>query len=147
MTTKTISTHPPFTRSIVLGIIGGLIGGVVFGIMMAMQNMLPMVGMLIGQESPIVGFIIHMVISAFIGGSFGLLSIRLPSSWPAFLIGGGVYGVIWWVLGALILMPVMLGMNEMVLQIGDMQIMSLVGHIIFGVVMGGAFKAAAERMS
>jgi hypothetical protein len=43
------------------------------------------------------------------------------------------------VLGALILMPLMLGMSAMVLQIGGDQWMSLIGHLIYGVVTGLAF--------
>jgi uncharacterized membrane protein YagU involved in acid resistance len=56
-----------------------------------------------------------------------------------------MYGIIWWVLGALILMPIMLGMNAMVLQIGDMQWMSLIGHIVFGVILTIAYKVQSDR--
>jgi len=133
------------TRSVVLGVIGGLAGGVIFGLMMAAQNMLPMVGMLIGQESAGVGFIVHLVISALIGGTYGFVAPRLPSGWGVTAGAGLVYGVIWWVLGALILMPLMLGMGEMVLQIGDAQWMSLIGHLIFGVILAAVFKLLRER--
>jgi len=58
---------------------------------------------------------------------------------------GIVYGVIWWVLGALIMMPLMLGMSDMILQIGDAQWMSLVGHVIFGIVTAGFFTLIQRR--
>jgi uncharacterized membrane protein YagU involved in acid resistance len=134
------------SRSLLLGAIGGLAGGIVFGIMMGMQNMLPMVGMLVGQENALIGFVVHMVISAFIGGTFGLIATRLPSGFATLVIVGAIYGVLWWVLGALILMPLMLGMNAMVLQIGEMQISSLVGHVVFGLLMGAAYKIASNRL-
>lgn len=77
-------------------------GGALFGILMAMMSMLPMVGMLSGQENAIVGFIVHMVISAGIGASYGLIASRLPQSWGVLFAGGAIYGVIRWVLGALL---------------------------------------------
>lgn len=139
------SSNPALTRSVVTGAVAGLIGGIVFGVMMATQNMLPMVGMLIGQDNALIGFVVHLIISAFIGATFGVIATRLPGNWSSRLVSGGVYGIVWWVLGALILMPLMLGMNDMVLQIDQPQIMSLIGHIIFGVITGAAFKLLAER--
>lgn len=134
------------TRYVMFGGIAGLIGGVAFGILMAMMNMLPMVGMLVRSESAVVGFIVHLVISAGIGASLGLLLTFLPirGRVPT-IIAGAVYGAIWWVLGALILMPLMLGMNEMVLQIGEMQWYSLMGHLIYGVLAGIAFAMLDKR--
>ncbi len=140
------SNMPALSRSVILGIGAGLAGGLVFGVMMAAMGMLPMVGMLVGQDNAVVGFVVHMAISAFIGATFGLIAPRLPASWTALVIGGGVYGIVWWVLGALILMPLMLGMSQMVFVIEQMQINSLIGHILFGVVMGAAFKALSERL-
>lgn len=141
-TTTSASTRTEargITRAIQSGIIAGLGGGILFGLLMAVQGMLPMVGMLVRQENALVGFVVHMLISAFIGATFGLIATRLPSSGGALLAAGALYGVIWWVLGALILMPLMLGMNEMVFAVGQMQWMSLVGHLIFGVVLGFLF--------
>ena len=48
------------------GIISGLGGGLIFGVLMAMMSMLPMVGMLVGQESSTVGFVLHMAISVLL---------------------------------------------------------------------------------
>ena len=42
-------------------------------------------------------------------------------------------------------MPLMLGMNEMILQIGQMQLNSLMGHVIFGVVLAAIYKMLLER--
>lgn len=134
-------------KSILAGAIAGIGGGIVFGIMMGMMNMLPMVGMLVGQESAAVGFVVHLLISAFIGATFGLIVTRLPSaSLATAAIAGAIYGIAWWVLGALILMPLMLGMNEMVLQIGSAQWMSLIGHVIYGVVTGLLLVPLSRRL-
>jgi len=51
------------------GIIGGIIGGVMFGVLMQMMDMITMVAMLVGSRSPGVGWLLHLVIAAFIGAT------------------------------------------------------------------------------
>ena len=145
--TATNSTQPLIHgQSIVAGVLSGLVGGAVFGLMMAVMGMLPMVAMLVGSQSAAVGFLVHMAISAAIGGTYGLVAGRLPKTAAVGIMAGAVNGFVWWVLGALIMMPLMLGMTDMVLQIGQPQWMSLVGHLIFGVVAGLAFIPLSERL-
>jgi uncharacterized membrane protein YagU involved in acid resistance len=132
-------------RLAVSGAIAGLAGGAVFGVMMGMMGMLPMVGMLIGQENALIGFIVHMAISAFFGALYGLVAGRLAAGPGMALAGGIVSGVIWWVLGALVMMPLMLGMTEMVFVIGQAQWMSLLGHILYGVVTAFALIPLLKR--
>jgi hypothetical protein len=139
------TSNNSLVRAIGLGAGAGLVGGVAFGIIMALQGMLPMVGMLIGQANDLIGFGLHMVISAFIGATFGVIATRLPAGWVSFLISGGVYGIVWWVLGALILMPLGLGMSQMVFVIEQPQIISLIGHVIYGVLTGGTLKLLMQR--
>ena len=134
------------STAIKTGAVAGLGGGLVFGMMMGMMGMLPMVGMLVGRENAVVGFIVHMIISAFIGATFGVIAARLPAGWATAIIGGSVYGIVWWVLGALIMMPLMLGMTQMVFVIGGPQWMSLTGHVIFGAVTGVLFVPLSRRM-
>lgn len=132
--------------AIVAGAIAGLGGGAVFGMMMAMMGMLPMVAMLVKSDSALVGFVVHMAISAGIGGLYGLIANRLPKTVGTAIVAGAVNGVIWWVLGALILMPLMLGMTQMIFQIGQPQWYSLMGHLIFGVVTGLLFLPLSKRV-
>ncbi len=132
--------------AIASGAIAGLGGGAVFGMMMGMMGMLPMVAMLVGSESPIVGFLVHMIISAGIGGFYGLVASRLPMKAGTAVIAGAVNGIVWWVLGALVLMPVMLGMAQMVFQIGEAQWFSLIGHVVYGVITGLLFIPLYKRM-
>ena len=51
----------------------------------------------------------------------------------------------WWVLGALILMPLGLGMANMIFQIGTTQWLSLMGHLIYGMVTGLLFVVLSRR--
>ncbi len=139
-------TQPRITNSALAGAVAGLAGGVVFGMLMAMMGMLPMVAMLVRQESAIVGFLVHLVISAFIGAVYGVVAVRLPAGWVTALVAGMVNGVVWWVLGALILMPLGLGMAQMVFQIGADQWMSLMGHLIYGVITALVFGPLYRRM-
>jgi uncharacterized membrane protein YagU involved in acid resistance len=128
------------------GIGAGLVGGLVFGIMMAMMGMLSMVAMLVGSGSAVVGFLVHMLISATIGAVYGLVAVRLPEGWGVAVVAGAVNGIVWWVLGALLMMPLMLGMGDMVFVVGEMQWWSLVGHLLFGIVTAVAFIPLSQRL-
>ena len=139
MSTSTLSAQKSDTRALWLGAVAGIIGGIPFGIMMGMMGMMPMIGMLVGVESAFVGVLVHAAISAITGAIYGFFAVRFPLSWRNAVVGGLIYGVIWWVLGALILMPALLGMFEMIFVIEQMQWMSLLGHIIFGEVLALAF--------
>jgi uncharacterized membrane protein YagU involved in acid resistance len=127
------------------GAIAGLAGGVVFGMMMAMMGALPMVGMLVRQQNAVIGFIVHLVISAFIGAVYGLVAGRWAVTPLNAVVGGIVNGVVWWVLGALILMPLLLGMTQMVFHIGPDQWFSLMGHVIYGLVTAFVFIPLVRR--
>jgi uncharacterized membrane protein YagU involved in acid resistance len=99
----------------------------VFGMLMGMMGMLPMVGMLVRQENAVIGFLVHMAISAFIGVIYGLIAGRFALNATNALIGGIVNGVVWWVLGALIMMRCS-GMSQMVFVIRTAN-GYLMGHI------------------
>ena len=139
MSTSTLSTQKLDTRALWTGALAGIIGGIPFGLMMGMMGMMPMIGMLVRVESAFVGVLVHAAISAITGAIYGFFAVRFPQTWGAAVLAGFVYGVIWWVLGALILMPALLGMFENIFMIGQMQWMSLLGHIIFGEVLALSF--------
>ncbi|WP_116244616.1 hypothetical protein [Nocardiopsis sp. FIRDI 009] len=114
------------------GVVAGLAGGVVFGVLMAMSGMLPMVAMLVGSQSALVGAVVHLAISAVVGLVFGLLAGAVADRAGVTVAAGLVYGAAWWVLGALILMPAMLGMPLFPMNATAM--MSLMGHLAYGLV-------------
>jgi hypothetical protein len=139
--------------NVTAGVIAGLIAGVVFGILMTLMHaptpdggsmpMMVMVAQVVGSTSLAVGWLYHLFNSAVIGGLFGwILGNRVGG------IGSGVgwgtgYGVVWWVLGGLILMPMFLGMSAFApLRMPMMRpvaFASLMGHVVFGVILGAAF--------
>lgn len=138
MSTLSVQQRPD-SRTLAIGALAGLLGGIPFGILMGMMGMMPMIGMLVGVEDAFVGVLVHGAISAITGAIYGFFAARLPQTWGTAALAGLAYGVIWWVLGALILMPAMLGMFENIFVIGQMQWMSLMGHIIFGEVLALSF--------
>ena len=127
--------------SIKHGVYGGLAGGVVFGALMAMMGMLPMIGSMVGSPSAWTGFFVHLLISATIGGSFAVL---LDATGQRGGAGSGLaYGVAWWILGPLTLMPFFMGIGLGVNWNGAAMtaaMPSLVGHLIFGAVLGVTYR-------
>ncbi|MGD9697328.1 MAG: hypothetical protein AB7V42_16915 [Thermoleophilia bacterium] len=129
----------------IAGIAGGLVGGVAFGVLMQVMGMIPMVAMLVGSDSAGIGWLVHLVISAGIGASFGLL-LGAAAAGAARAIGlGAVYGIVWWVLGGLLIMPAWLGMP--VFTFTTAAWMSLVGHLVYGLLLGATYALVRPRLS
>jgi uncharacterized membrane protein YagU involved in acid resistance len=110
--------------------------------MMAMMGMLPMIASMAGSSSPAAGFAIHLLISAVIGVGFALLVGVLNRENTAGLPLGLAYGAAWWVLGPLTLLPFMMGMGlgvNWTASAATAAMPSLVGHLIFGGVLGALY--------
>src|SRR5215218_9855838 len=101
-----------WVQRLVAGIIGGIVGGLAFGALMAMMGMLPMVASIVGSKSAVVGFLYHMFNSVVIGALFGLILGGLSHTYARGATFGLLYGVRGWVLGRMILMPLLLGMGS-----------------------------------
>ncbi|MEN8008153.1 MAG: hypothetical protein ABFS42_14120, partial [Candidatus Krumholzibacteriota bacterium] len=118
-------------------------GGVVFGVMMAFMGTLSMIGKMVGFPNAVTGFVVHLTISAGIGGSFGVLLGPAVTGRISGLVAGLAYGSVWWFLGPLTLMPLFLGMgfgvNWNAAAAANM-LPSLMGHAIFGLVTGLAYS-------
>ncbi|MGE3192014.1 MAG: hypothetical protein AB7K08_00930 [Microbacteriaceae bacterium] len=122
-------------RRALAGLIGGVAGGIMFGILMAVMAMLPMIASMVGSTSPVVGFAIHIGISIMIGlGLTVIFGNLLLTSYPRGIVVGLGYGVVWWVLGPLIVMPMMFGMTPF--TIDTTALFSLMGHLIYGAILG-----------
>ena len=131
------------SKSLQHGLYGSLIGGAIFGAMMGMMGMLPMIGAMVGAASAAVGFAVHLVISAVIGVGFVLAVTALGREHTAGIGAGLTYGVVWWVLGPLTLMPLGMGMGfgvNWTLSAATAAAPSLMGHLVFGGVLGGTYR-------
>ena len=115
------------------GVIPGVMAGYVFLAFMG-SGMLDMVGGMIGADA-FIGFILHIIISIVIGALYtGLFTeyVNLGNPLVGIVVGGLIYGVIWWILGGLIIMPAIAGGELLQISLTDP---SLFGHIIFGHVL------------
>jgi hypothetical protein len=105
--------------------------------------LLAMVGQIVGSPTLAAGWMYHLFNSAVIGGIFGWLLGGRVQNYRSGLGWGAAYGLVWWILGGLILMPLFLGMPVFApLMMPPMRMVavgSLVGHVIYGVILGGAF--------
>lgn len=135
------------TQPIVVGALAGIAGGVVFGLMMAvmMPDMIGMIGSLLGM--PAFGWGVHLLFSAIIGAGFGLAAAAARvESWQGTIGLGVAYGGLWWILGPLLIMPIWMGMGPMFGEaFSTPNMMSLVGHLVYGLVTGAAYKAILFR--
>jgi len=131
---------------VVAGIAGGLAGGVVFGILMQAWDMIAMVAMLVDSESVAVGWLVHLFNSALFGAIFAVVFGRWAATLPAAAAIGLAYGVLWWVLGALLIMPAWLGMNEMIFELNTGAGRSLLGHLAFGLLLGVVYALVGPRL-
>jgi hypothetical protein len=137
----------------------GVVAGVAFGILMHMMTaptpdggrmpVIAMVGQIVGSPTMAVGWLYHLFNSAVIGAIFGWLFGPRVRGYGSGFAWGTAYGFAWWILGGLILMPVLLGMPAFApLMMSEMQMVafgSLVGHLIYGLILGGLFVALVRR--
>ncbi|SDG10045.1 hypothetical protein SAMN04488067_11547 [Halorubrum xinjiangense] len=150
-TTEGVSTETGDWRA---GVAGGLVGGVAFGAMMSamtpgvLQMAIPA---MYGIEGPAgaVGWAIHMSHGAVIGLGFAALAGLKPdiggSTGTGLGVGAG-YGLIVWVALAAIAMPIWLGAVGFpgAPPLPNVGVESLVGHVVYGAVLGGVYSATAD---
>ncbi|TAK21410.1 MAG: hypothetical protein EPO26_15480 [Chloroflexota bacterium] len=140
------SAVPGLTRRVGVAAVAGVAGGIVMGMPMAMMGMLPMIGGLVGSDSAVTGGIVHMVISAIIGAIYGLAIGGPAATYANGWWMGLAYGVIWWVLGPLLIMPGMMGMGpQFGMALSGPMLLSLVAHMMYGVVTGLAYPFLLAR--
>lgn len=133
-------------RNLIRGAVAGLVGGMVFGMLMGMMGMLPMVAKLVGSNSTLVGLLVHLVNSALIGAAFSVVFGSKARTLSSGAILGLIYGVFWWILGGLIIMPLWLGMPAQLSVAGMKNAMpSLMGHMIYGIVTGLIYSKLTKR--
>ena len=114
------------------GIVPGVIAGYVF-LAYAGPGMQDMVGGMISADS-FVGFILHIIISLVIGALYtGLFMqyVDLGNPLVNIVVGGLIYGLIWWIIGGNIIAPIVSGGDILQLTVDS----SFYGHIVFGHVL------------
>jgi hypothetical protein len=135
------------------GAMAGVIAGVPFGIAMQIMTapapdggrmpMMAMVAQVVRSDNMTVGWLYHLFNSAVIGALFAWWFGGRVRSGGSGLGWGAVHGLIWWVLGGLVLMPVLLGMPAFaplaMPMMRPVAMGSLMGHLMYGFILGAAF--------
>lgn len=133
-------------RSLKWGVVASLAGGLLFSLVMQATGALPRVASLVGGGSLALGFAVHMVISAMVGMSYGLLFRHEAPDFGSGVAWGLVYGLIWWFIGPLTLMPILLGASfTWTPDAAAAALPSLIGHLLYGGVTSAVFLALEQR--
>ena len=135
-------------RSLEWGSIAGLIGGLASMPIMIATGVLPKVA---GLDSSFVGFrgvFIHLLVSTLIGMSYGLLFRDETSSPGSSIAWGWLFGLIWWYLGPMTLLPLLLtGVCDWSTDAASSLLPSLLGHLVYGAVTALIFFLFDRRYS
>ena len=127
-------------RSLGWGAAASVAGGLVFSVVMVEVGFLPIVANLVGGTSPWLGFAVHVTISTLIGMTYGILFRDEAPNFGAGIAWGLVYGLVWWFLGPLTLLPVLLsGSVTWTTKAAHLFLPSLVGHLFYGAVTAVVF--------
>lgn len=119
------------------GATGGIVGGVAFAVGVREAGTLEAIAGLVRLDGSVAGLIVHLAVAATLGAAFSLLSRRSSSEEGSSLFWGAAYGVVWWLLGALTLLPLLRGDTvDWGVDVAQAQMPALIGHLIYGLVLG-----------
>jgi len=137
-----LQTRFSLPRALCAGGFAGIAGGWAFGKWMEHSGFFPLVAGLVRSNSAGVGIALHFAIAVVIGATFGLLFQREIRGLGSSLAWGAAYGVVWWFVGALTLLPLLSGHRpDWTYVQAAARFGSLVGHIVYGLVVGLLYAA------
>ena len=135
-------------RSLEWGALAGLAGGVVSSRILLATGILPKIAGIDTSLIGVRGLLIHLLISALIGMSYGLLFRGEASSFGLGVAWGWLFGLIWWYLGPLTLLPLPLtGQIDWRPEAASALLPSLPGHIIYGATTAFVFLLFERRFT
>ncbi len=127
----------PVVDVVAVGLVGGILGGVAFALSLVTVDMLPTIAGLLGSSSPLLGFMVHLLIAGLLGSVFGLLTRDTSYAAGSIVLWGVMYGMVWWLLGTLTLLPLLSGAEvNWQLATAQRELPALLGHLLFGAVVG-----------
>jgi hypothetical protein len=141
-----------FFRSLQWGAIAGFTGGIISSPFLFSTHVLTNIAGADTQLSTFHGLLVHLLVSTMIGTSYGVLfrdeasNLGMASAW------GGMFGLIWWYIGPLTLLPLILtGEGDWRITAVSTLLPSLLGHLIYGACTASVFyifehNAASNRV-
>ncbi len=133
-------------RALGWGVLASLAGGLLFSLVMLATGSLPRVAAIVGGSSPVLGFVVHLVISALIGMSYGVLFRHEAPNMGSGIAWGLLYGLVWWFLGPLTLFPILLGSSfTWNAAAAGAALPSLIGHLLYGAATAFVFLLLERR--
>ncbi len=131
-----------WTRALLGGSFAGIIGGWAFGKWMEQVGFFPLIAGIVHSDSRAVGVELHFAIAVIIGATFALLFQREIRGFGSSMGWGATYGICWWFLGPLTLLPWLTHRPIDWSEVHAATVFgSLVGHIIYGVIVGVLYAA------
>jgi hypothetical protein len=122
-----------FLRSIQWGAFAGLVGGLISSPVMLATGILPKIAGLDTSFVGLRGLVLHLIVSAAIGMTYGLLFRNEAPSLGLGIPWGLLLGLIWWYVGPLTLLPLILtGAFDWRASAASALLPSLIGHLIYG---------------
>jgi len=141
--------HGPGLRvlqSLGWGALAGFAGGIVSSPIMLKTDVLTKVAGLDTSFTNWHGLLVHLLVSSLIGMTFGLLFRNESSNLGAGVAWGWLFGLIWWYLGPMTLLPLLLtGVCDWSTDAASALLPSLMGHLIFGAVTAFVFLLLERR--
>jgi len=105
-------------RRVGTGLVAGLIAGIVFTLIALFlkttlpdgeqTSMLVVAGEALHSHGWLAGWVASLIYTVIIGGIFGWLASHEPANEPRLMVWGGLYGLAWWVVSGLFLIPALL---------------------------------------
>ncbi|HTV64052.1 MAG TPA: hypothetical protein VMD98_00535 [Bryocella sp.] len=127
-------------QSLGWGAVAGLAGGIVSSPIMLKTGVVSRIAGLDTSLTNIHGLGLHLLVSVLVGMTFGILFRNEFSSLGAGVGWGWLFGLIWWYLGPLTILPLLLtGACDWRASTAASLLPSLIGHLIFGAVTAFVF--------
>jgi len=135
-------------QSLGWGAIAGFAGGVISSPIMLKTGVLMRAAGVESGFSNGQGLLVHLLVSTAIGMTFGLLFHNESTNLSSGVAWGWLFGLIWWYLGPLTLLPLILtGVCDWSTDAVSALLPSVVGHLVFGAVTAWVFLVLQHRYS
>ena len=149
--TETAVRRETGTADWTTAILAGLGAGVVMGLMIQfVMGIMPVIGALYGAGGLVTGWVAHLVHSVAFALVFAAIVSQPPlakyADSPGTAAGLGlVYGVVLWAVAAAVFMPLWMGAVGLPSPgVPNVNPQSLVGHVVFGVLLGGLYAVLSR---